>query len=128
MPDLVPSRPKPAGFGLPNTSLVLAFAGEMAAPALLPACAVLLVGSNLATFRAAGRQLLHGQLGLPALYTSIVAATLASGQFIVAAAMSWMLRFWQRLYRNELKNTSRRLLGQIIQQPCFVRLATPEPE
>jgi len=126
-PELGPSRPKPVGFGLANSSLVLAFAGEMAAPALLPACAVLLVGSNLDTFRAAGRQLLHGRLGLPVLYTSIVVATVASGQFIVAAGMSWMLRFWQRLYRDELKNTRRRLLGQIMQQACHVRLATPEP-
>jgi len=126
-PDLGPSLPKPIGFGLPNTSLALAFAGEMAAPALLPACAALLVGSNLDMFRAAGGQLLHGRLGLPALYTSIVVATVATGQFIVAAGMSWMLRFWQRLYRDELKNTRRRLLGQIIQQPCYVRLATREP-
>ena len=41
--------------------------------------------------------------------------------------MSWMLTFWQRLYRDELKNTRRRLLGQIIHQPRYVRLATPEP-
>jgi len=126
-PDLEPSRPKPVGFGLPNTSLVLAFAGETVAPALLPGCAVLLVGSNLDAFRAAGRQLLHGRLGLPALYTSIVVATVATGQFMVAAGMSWMLRFWQRLYRDELKNIRRRLLGQIIQQPRYIRLATPEP-
>ena len=73
--DLGPPRPKPVGFGLANTSLVLAVAGEIFAPALLPACALLLVGSNLDTFRAAGRQLFRGRLGLPALYTSIVVAT-----------------------------------------------------
>ena len=123
-----PSVRNPLGFGLANTSLVLAVAGEMAAPVLLPACAVLLVGSNLATFRAAGRQLLHGQLGLPVLYTSIVAATLASGQFIacgrdeldadVLAIASPAI---------DLTNARRRLLGQIIHQPRYVRLATPEP-
>ena len=80
----------------PNSSLALAVAGEMAAPLLLPACAVLLVGSNLRTFRAAGRQLMRGQFGLPVLYTAIVAATLASGQFIASAAMSWMFTFWNR--------------------------------
>jgi cation transport ATPase len=126
-PDLEPDRPKPVSFGLANTSLVLAVAGEAAIPALLPACAALLVGSNLGTFRTAGRQLLHRRLGLPMLYTSIVIATVASGQFIVAAAMSWMLRFWQHLYRTELQNTRRRLLGQITQQPSYVRLATRQP-
>ena len=100
-PDDMPSV-RNHGFGLANTSLVLAVAGEMAAPVLLPVCAVLLVGSNLGTFRAAGRQLLRGQLGLPVLYTSIVAATLASGQFIASAAMSWMLTFWRRGTRDQM--------------------------
>ena len=108
--------------------MALAVAGEMAAPFLLPASAVLLVGSNLNTFRAAGRQLLRGQSGLPVLYTSIVAATLASGQFIASAAMSWMLTFWRRRYHNDLTSARRRLLGQIIHQPRYVRLATPKAD
>jgi cation transport ATPase len=120
-----PSSFKPIGFGLANSSLALAVTGEMAVPFLLPVSAVLLVGSNLQTFRAAVRQLLRGQLGLPVLYTSIVAATLVSGQFIASAAMSWMLTFWSRRYRNDLTSARRRLLGQIIHQPRYVKLATP---
>ena len=127
-PDDHPPSAKSAGFGLTNSSLALAVAGEMAAPFLLPASAVLLVGTNLHTFRAAGRQLLRGQLGLPVLYTSIVAATLASGQFIASAAMSWMLTFWDRRYHNDLASARRRLLGQIIHQPRYVRLATPKAD
>ena len=71
-------------------------------PALLPACAILLVGSNLDTFSAAWHQLRHGKLGLPVLYAGIVGATLASGQFIASAAMSWMLVFWRRRYQADL--------------------------
>jgi Cu2+-exporting ATPase len=127
-PDLRFSLPESVRFGLANTSLVLAIAGEMFAPALLPACTALLVGSNLDSFRTAGRQLLDGQLGLPVLYTSIVVATVATGQFVGAAGMNWMLRFWQSLSRDESKNTRRRLLGQISHQPCFVRLTTPGPD
>jgi cation transport ATPase len=127
-PDDSPSSAKSAGFGLNNTSLALAVAGEIAAPFLLPASAVLLVSTNLHTFRAAGRQLLRGQLGLPVLYTSIVAATLVSGQFIASAAMSWMLTFWDRRYHNDLASARRRLLGQIIHQPRYVRLATPKAD
>ena len=119
---------KPTGFGLASTSLALAVAGEIAAPFLLPASAVLLVGTNLLTFRAAGRQLLRGQLGLPVLYTSIVAATLASGQFIASAAMSWMFTFWDRRYHNDLASARRRLLGQIIHQPRYVRLRAPKAD
>ena len=126
--DCLPSSEKTASFGLANASLALAVAGEIAAPFLLPASAILLVGTNLHTFRAAGRQLLRGQLGLPVLYTSIVAATLASGQFIASAAMSWMLTFWDRRYHNDLASARRRLLGQIIHQPRYVRLATPKAD
>ena len=118
--------PKPVGFGLAHASLALAVTGEMAAPVLLPACAILLVGSNLTTFHAAGRQLLQGRLGLPVLYTSIVAATLASGQFIASAAMSWMLTFWRRKSRDEQANARRRLLGEILHQPRYVRLVVPD--
>jgi cation transport ATPase len=126
--EQVPPNPKPAGFGLASSSLALAVAGEIAAPVLLPASAILLVGSNLHTFSAAGRQLLRGQFGLPVLYTSIVAVTLASGQFIASAAMSWMLTFWSRRYYDSLASARRRLLGQIIHQPHFVRLAAPKTD
>ena len=103
---------------------MLATAGEFAAPALLPVCAILLVGSNLSTFRTAGRQLFNGHVGLATLYASIVAATLASGQFIASAAMSWMFVFWHRRYYNQLKRARRRLLGEITGQPNYVRLAS----
>ena len=124
-----PALEAPAsGFALANSSLALAVTAEMAAPFLLPASAVLLVGSNLKTLHAAVRQLRQGQLGLPVLYTSIVAATLVSGQFIASAAMSWMFTFWTRQYRNDLANARRRLLGQIIDQPHYVRLAAPKAD
>ncbi len=100
------------GFALSNTSLALAIGGEIAVPALLPASAALLVGSNLDTFAGAWRELRRGKLGMPALYTGIVAATVASGQYVVAAAMSWMLVFWRRRYQADLERgaprTSRR--------------------
>lgn len=129
MPDsyeqVTPSQ-KIKGFGFANLSLALAVAGEAAAPSLLPASAVLLLGSNLNTFRVAAQQVMRGHFGLPVLYTSIVAATLASGQYIASAAMSWMLIFWSRRYLDDLANARRRLLRQIIHQPCCVRLMLPE--
>ena len=122
LPDLDTRIPVTPGYGLSSMSLALAIAGEIAVPALLPVCAILLVGSNLKTFRTAGRQFLQGQIGLAALYTSIVAASLASGQHIASAAMSWMFVFWHRRYDNELKNTRRKLLGEITRESNYVRL------
>ena len=126
LPDLESHIPVPAGYALSNTSLALAAAGELAVPTLLPACAILLVGSNLQTFRSAARQLLAGRIGLAALYGSIVAATLASGQFIASAAMSWMFVFWHHRYHDQLKNARERLLGEITRQPNCARLAKLE--
>ena len=116
----------PTGFGLANMSVALAVTGQLAIPALLPACAVLLIGSNVGTFRAAGQQLTRGQFGLPVLYTSIVAATLASGQFISSAVMTWMITFWRCNSRNQMANARRGLLGEILRQPLHVRLVVPD--
>jgi cation transport ATPase len=126
--EVEPACPKPVAFGLANTSVVLAAATELVAPALLPVCAIVLVGSNLQTFRAAGKQLLERRLGLPVLYTSIVAAALATGQFVACAAMNWMLTFWRYRYRIELTTARRRLLGDLIQPPAYARLSRAQPD
>jgi cation transport ATPase len=119
-------NPKPRGFGLANTSVAMAVTGEVAAPILLPACAILLVGSNLGTLYTAGRQLMRGQFGLPVIYTGIVAAALTSGQFISCAVMSWMLTFWRRKSRDQMANARRGLLGDILHRPRYVRLVVPD--
>ena len=126
LPNLDACIPIPPRYGLSNTSLALATVGEIAAPALLPVCTIFLLASNLGTFRTATRQLLRGRIGLATLYASIVAATLASGQFIASAATSWIFVFWRHRYYNQLKDTRRRLLGKITRQPSCVRLAGPE--
>jgi Cu2+-exporting ATPase len=109
-------------FGLANTSVGLAALGEFAVPALLPASAVLLVASNLKVIREAVRQLGRRQLGLPVLSTSIVVATLASGQFLVAALMAWMFRFWRHRHRRTQSRLRRRLLSSLTQRRPFARL------
>ena len=39
------------------------------------------------------------QLGLPTLFTTIIVGTLASGQFLAASLMSWMMAFWRYRHR-----------------------------
>jgi Cu2+-exporting ATPase len=55
----------------------------------MPVNAVLLVGTNLRTFRSAWLRVLGG-IRLPVLYTVLVVATLASGQFLARALMVWL--------------------------------------
>ena len=127
-PDSLPleiavgSEPVPVQFGLVNTAMALSVVSDFMIPSVWPATAALLVGSNLKMFRNAASQLSHGQLGLPVLYTTIAAGTLATGQFLPWAAMNWMLRLWKRQYQQQLASARRRLLGEVIQQQRFARV------
>ena len=60
------------------------------------------------------------KFGLPVLYTTIVATTLASGQFLASALMYWFFTFWHGRLRLELAGERRRLLDA-----CFPRPVSP---
>jgi hypothetical protein len=90
-----PSMVTPIGFGMANMSLGLAAAGEFVLPALLPASALLLVGNNIGTLRDSWSQLRRFELGLPVLGSAIVVGTLVTGQYVAAALMGWMIKYWQ---------------------------------
>lgn len=117
-----PSEPSPVKFGLVNTAMALSVTSDFLVPSFWPATAALLVGSSLGTFRHAATQLGSGQVGLPVLYTSIAAATLATAQFLPWALMNWMLRFWNHRYQHQLFSARRRLLGDVILQDRFARV------
>ena len=121
----------PVRFGTANLCLGVAVAGELLIPALLPVSAVLLVATNLRTFKAALIQLKRKRLGLPVLYLAIVATTLATGQFLASALMYWFFRFWHRRFRVELATEQGRLLEHGGKNPIMARLLNPtgaEPE
>jgi Cu2+-exporting ATPase len=115
-------HPSPVKFGLANGSVALAAAGEFALPALLPASALLLLATNTKVMLAALRELRGKHVGLPTLYSAIIAGTLASGQFLSAAIMSWMLAFWRYRHRNAQFKLRRELLPSLTLRPTFARL------
>jgi Cu2+-exporting ATPase len=123
----VPPPPR-MSFALANTNLAVGTAADLAITALAPVSAVLLVGSNLRTFRLAWEQVRRRQLGLPVLYTLIVGGTLASGQFLASALMSWSFKFWQDRLRHDLSGERRRLLGECLPLPRLARLEIPSGE
>ena len=108
-----PSRKK---WGLATASLGLAAAGTLFAPVLLSASAVLLVGTNLSTFREGWRDLRQGRLGLPGLQTVIVVVTLASGGYLAANLMNWLLVYW-RDRRARMSAAGRQMLVDSICPP-----------
>ena len=112
-------EPTRTRFGSANTTLGIAAAGQFLVPVLVPVSAVLLVGTNVRTFRYAWLQVRGGHFGLPVLYTAIVAATLASGQFLASALMYWFFTFWHGRLRIELAGERRRLLDECLPRPSF---------
>jgi cation transport ATPase len=112
-------------FSTANLSLGIAAAGEFLLPALLPVSAVLLIATNARTFRSAVRLLREKRLGLPVLYIAIVVTTLATGQFLASALMTWLFRFWDRRFRVELATERGRLLEGTRGESAMARLLVP---
>jgi Cu2+-exporting ATPase len=123
----VPPPPR-TSFALVNSNLAVGAAADLAVSALAPASAVLLLGSNLRTFELAWSQLRQRKPGLPVLYTVIVGGTLASGQFLASALMSWSFKFWNDRLRQDLTAERRRLLAECLPLPRLARLTVPRGE
>jgi cation transport ATPase len=116
--------PAQVNFAPANVSLGFAATGEFVLPIVTPVTAGMLVLSNIETFRAAAHQARGGTLGLPALYTSIVGVTLASGQFLSAALMLWFFRYWEHRYRQDLESET--LLLQTVSAPNDARVLSED--
>ncbi|HTI49647.1 MAG TPA: hypothetical protein VL475_01800, partial [Planctomycetaceae bacterium] len=108
----VPAR---ASFTLANATLAVATVGEFFFPAVLPVSAILLVATNLPSFRGAVSDLRERRLGLPLVQTSIVAGTLVTGGFIASSMMSWLLLFWQNRHARRVA-TARQILGSAVRK------------
>jgi cation transport ATPase len=117
-------HPPAVAFGLTNASLGLAAAGELAVPALLPVSSVLLVVSNARIIRLALHELGHRKIGVPVLHTAIIGGTLGTGHHLVAAAMSWMFKFWRHRHRQDQLQIRRSLMPSLTQRPLFARRRT----
>lgn len=104
-----------------TATLGVAAATDLAVSALAPVSAVLLVGSNLRTLKAAATDLLRGRIGLPAVTSAIVIGTLATGQFLASGVMAWSFDFWRRRHRRDVE-AERQLLIE-----AAVPLAVTEP-
>ena len=115
-------HPSPVKFGLANASVALAGAGELAVPALLPASAILLVASNIKVMRQAARELRRRQVGLATLFSAIIVGTLASGQFLAASLMAWMVAFWRYRHRVAQFRLRRQLLHPLTARRRVARL------
>jgi cation transport ATPase len=127
-PARVDRLPGQVNFTPANVSLGFAATGEFVLPIVTPVTAGMLVLSNLETFRAAAHQAREGKFGLPALYTSVVGATLVSGStaLLGAALMTWFFRYWEQRYLQDLASESRALLDKTVSLPEEARILTAD--
>ena len=113
-------------YGAANATLAVAAVSDYLWASAWPLATGMLLGTNLRNFGDAYRQLKVGQIGLPVLYTGVATASLATGQFLPGAVMSWMMRFWQRRSQDRLAAAHRRLLGELTARQPYAHLETGE--
>jgi cation transport ATPase len=128
--DELVSRPEPWGdppsavptpYGLAPVTVGVAAVGILL-PEVAAVSVVLLVGMNVKTFRDAYLEVRQLKAGLPSLYSAIVATTLATGQFLASALMTWFFRFWCRRYHNVLADARLEMLEECLPRPPLTRL------
>jgi len=100
-------------YGLAPVAVGLA-ASALFIPELLLASAALLAGMNVSTLREAYAEIRARQIGLPTLYSTIVATTLATGQFLPAALMTWFFRYWRRRFEDRLERVQLEFLVTLL--------------
>ena len=103
--------PSLASFGVGTVLLTLAFAGYHFSPPLLVAGALLLVATNVETFRRAWRSLRVGKLDVDVAYCTLITLTLLYGDFRSTALTAWFVRSWPPLLDRRLATTRRVLTG-----------------
>lgn len=116
----------PPKMALANATLGLSLLGELAVPAILPVCIGLLVISNVKTIKEAALQLSKGKIGLPVLYTGLLACSITTGQIIAHALMEWSFSFWARRSNKNLAENCRTLVETSLPIPSHTYLVRSE--
>jgi cation transport ATPase len=106
----------PTPYGLAPAAVGVA-ASAMVIPELAIASAVLLVGMNVHTVDECWKEVRAGRPGLPTLYSTIMLTTLATGQFLGAALMTWLFRYWSRRFEQRLQQAQQAILATFLPKP-----------
>jgi len=120
------SRPRADVMAVSTTSLVLAAASDLALPMLAPLSAVVLVGTNLTTLRAAAAEVLRRRPGVATLAAAIILGTLATGQFLASGLMAWSFDFWRRRHRRDIEAERALLVEEATALPALAQVVTAD--
>lgn len=106
-----------------TASLPLAAAAQFAAPALLPAAALVFAYTSIPTFREARQTLfVEKRLGVDVLDAIVVVGCLATMSIFPGAVLCWCLSFGRLLVKRTEDNSKKLLLNAFGKQPRFVWL------
>lgn len=105
-----------------GTLLALAAVGQFAVPALRPVAVGAVVVYSAPNVAAAIRQLRHGQVGLPALYSFGLGLMLLSGLPLTGTIMASLMQLWPYLTHRTIVNRQRRLFAAHRRRPVWARV------
>lgn len=114
--------PSMAKFGVGGALLGLAVAGHFLYPPLLAACALLLVGANVGTFRRAWKSLRAGATDTDVVYSTLILLTVLAGDFLSIALMAWSVAAWPLFLDRRLAATRHALAGDRRRLASLVRI------
>lgn len=99
----------------------LAYAGQYAVPALRPIGVAAVTLYSFPNVVSAAKQLRHGEVGLPTLYSTGIAFMLVSGQPFTASLMALLMQLWPQLTHRKIVTSQRRLFAAARRQPGWAR-------
>ena len=121
--DKVPSRRRLiASSGI----LGLAYAGQYLVPPLRPVAVAGVAIYSFPNVVNAAKQLRHGRIGLPALYSTGLAFTLITGLPFTASVMAAFMQLWPALAHRSFVSSQRRAFSAHRRRPVWARLVRAE--
>lgn len=103
-----------------------AYYGQYVAPAVRPFAVAGMALYSLPNLVNAAKDLRHGRLGLPALYSTGLAFMLISGFPFTASVMAALMQAWPHLARRKLVRTQRRIFAAQRRRPAWARRLTAD--
>ncbi|WP_020181433.1 HAD family hydrolase [Methylopila sp. M107] len=102
--------------------LTLAAVSQFAVPALRPVAVGAVVVYSAPNVAAAIRQLKHGEVGLPAMYSLGLGLMLLSGLPLTGTIMASLMQLWPYLTHRTIVNRQRRLFSAHRKRPVWARV------
>ncbi len=103
--------------------LGLAYTGQYLVPVVRPVAVAAVAIYGFPNVVNAGKQLRHGQVGLPALYSTGLAFMLFTGLPFTASVMAGFMQLWPHLARGKLVRSQRRLFALQRRRPTWARVS-----